>query len=310
MMKFLLWPSAVLLLWGSRAFAQTPAQPADPNTPIPAQPVQPAPVIAPPPAATNSAMSPGVPSTNAAAANASVPAPAGPQLFIIADGSLKAVLTELAQTWADGQDVSPQMPITLTNAGTMRAKIEAGGTWDLAIDADIGDTKALTDQGFLSPDDQRSLARNTLVIYGRAPLVKDDELDWFDLIGTEWKKVAIGNPALTASGRVAQRALGRHDLLDDDHKGDFIDVPNEMAGLQAIQRQQADAAFIFKTDLAAANVPGFGPVLIKPEDAPPIFYTAAIFRQVKNAPLARSFLDFISSSAARPIWTKYGFETD
>ena len=99
------------------------------------------------------------------------------------------------------------MPITLTNAGTMRAKIEAGGTWDLALDADVDETKEMTDKGFLLPASQQSLARNRVVIYGRAPLVKDDELDWFDLIGTEWKKVALGNPDLTASGRVAQYAL-------------------------------------------------------------------------------------------------------
>ncbi len=292
---------ALLLFFGAQARAQTPAQPVDPNTPLPAQPVQ---SVAPTPvAAPASAAPPAAVSTN-------VPAGTGPQVSIIADGSLKAVLSELAQTWADQQDVSPQMPITLTNAGTMRAKIEAGGTWDLALDADVDDVKALTDQGRLLADGQRSFARNTLVIYGRSPLVKDDDLDWFDLIGTEWKKVALGNPDLTASGRVAQRALGKHDLLDDDHKDNFASTPNEQAGLQAIQRQQVDAAFVFKTDLAAANIPGFQSFPLKSEDAPPIFYTGALLRQAPNAPLARAFLEFISSSAAHPIWMKYGFETD
>ena len=165
-------------------------------------------------------------------------APEGPLLAIIADSSLKAVLSELAQTWADAQQANPQVPITLTNAGTMRAKIESGGGWDLALDADVHDVKALTVSGFLLSDWQRSLARNSLVVYGRSPLVKDDDLDWFDLIGTEWKKVAMGNPGLTASGRVAQRALGKHDLLDDEHHNDFASVPNETAGLQAVQRSR------------------------------------------------------------------------
>jgi molybdate transport system substrate-binding protein len=300
-MKFLVPVLSFLLLFGAQAHAQTPAQPVDPNTPLPAQPVQP---IAPPPVAVPASAAP------PSAASTNVPAGTGPQLTIIADGSLKAVLSELAQTWADQQDVSPEMPITLTNAGTMRAKIESGGTWDLALDADVADVKVLTDRGRLLADGQRSIARNTLVIYGRTPLVKDDDLDWFDLIGTEWKKVALGNPDLTASGRVAQRALGQHDLLDDDHKGDFANTPNEQAGLQAIQRQQVDAAFVFKTDLAGANVPGFQMFPLKAEDAPPIFYTGALFRQAPDAALARAFLEFISSPAAHPIWMKYGFETD
>jgi molybdenum ABC transporter molybdate-binding protein len=293
-----------LFLLGIPTLGQTPAQPADPNTPIPAVPVQPVPVVTPPPAAP-AAASPPAPAADAASPNAG-----GPQLSIIADGSLKAVLSELAQTWADKQDTSPQLPITLTNAGTMRSKIEAGGTWDVAIDADVADVKAMTDHGFLLADGQRSLARNTVVIYGRSPLVKDDDLDWFDLIGTEWKKVAVGNPDLTASGRVAQRALGKHGLLDDDHKGDFIHTANETAALQLLQREQAEAAFVFKTDLADINLPGFESFPIKTEDAPPIFYTAAVFRLAKNAPLARSFLDFCGSAVARAIWAKYGFETD
>ena len=46
------------------------------------------------------------------------PAPA-PQVAVavIADSSLKQVLQELAQAWADTQDSGPQVPLTLTNAG-------------------------------------------------------------------------------------------------------------------------------------------------------------------------------------------------
>jgi len=301
------WCLALALVFcgGSLSQAQVPAQPADPNQAIPAQPVQPAaPAVAPIPAAPASA----TPSTDAT--TAAVPVTTGPSISIIADSSLKAVLQELAQTWADSQASSPEMPITLTNAGTMRAKIEAGGIWDLALDADVDDTKAMTTSGLLLPTGQQSLARNTLVIYGRAPLVKDDDLDWFDLIGTEWKKVAVGNPDLTASGRVAQYALRKHDLLDGDHKDVYVHAANENAALALLQREKADAAFVFATDLPGINLPGFQPFAIKAEDAPPVFYTAAIFRLAKSPDLALAFLKYISGESARPVWAKYGFETD
>jgi molybdate transport system substrate-binding protein len=284
-------------------YAQVPAQPADPNQPIPAQPVEPAAPAVVPATAVPATVAPPATATN-------LPVAAGPSVSIIADGSLKTVLQELAQTWADSQATSPQMPITLTNAGTMRAKIEAGGNWDLVIDADIDDTKAMTDKGLLLAEGQRSLARNSLVIYGRAPLVKDDDLDWFDLIGTEWKKVAMGNSDLTVSGRVAQRALKNHNLLDDDHKSIFVNGANESAALRLLQREKADAAFVFTTDLPTIDLPNFQPFPIKVEDAPPIFYTAAVFRLAKNPDLARAFLQYCGSDGARAIWTKYGFETD
>jgi len=278
----------------------TPAQPADPSQARPALPVVPD-SITPPKAA--------APSTNSA------PPATAPQagVAVIADSSLKAVLQELAQTWADSQDSSPQVPLTLTNAGTLRVKVESassGSAWDVIISADVADVKAMTDKGLLSADGQRSLARNTVVVCGRKALVKDDELDWFDLIGTEWKKVALGNPDLVASGRVAKRALQKHGLLDDEHKDTFVYAQTETLAMAVAQREQADAVFVYKTDAVASKLPGFDIFPLKTEDAPPVFYTAAVCRLAKNPTQARAFIDYCGSEAAKPVWAKYGFETN
>ena len=278
----------------------TPAQPVDPNQARPALPVVPD-SITPPQMAT--------PSTNNAPAT---PAPLV-AVTIIADSSLKLVLQELAQTWADSLDSSPQVPLTMTNAGTLRAKVEsatADSAWDVVISADVVDVKEMTDKGMLSGDGQRSLARNTLVVYGRKALVKDDDFDWFDLIGTEWKKVALGNPDLVASGRVAEHALQKHDLLGDDHKDLYAYAPTESLALAVVQREQADAVFFYKTDAARVSLPGFDLYPVKTDDAPPIFYTAAVSRLAKNPSQARAFIDFCGSDAAKAIWAKYGFETN
>jgi molybdate transport system substrate-binding protein len=274
-----------------------PAQPADPNQARPALPVVPD-SITPPESAT--------PSTNGA--------PTTPTsqvaVSIIADSSLKAVLQELAQGWADSLDNSPQVPITLTNAGTLLAKVESAPNWDVVICADVDDAKQLTDRGVVLPDGQRSLARNTLVIYGRKALVKDDDLDWFDLIGTEWKKVALGNPDLVASGRVAKRALLKHNLLGDDHKDVFTYAPTDALALAVVQREEADALFLYKTDAMRLSLPGFDVFPITSDDAPPIFYIASVSRLAKNPAQARAFIDYCGGEAAKPIWAKYGYETN
>ena len=278
----------------------TPAQPADPNQPRPAQPVVPDTVTPPRPA---------TPSTNSAP-----PASASQgSVAIIADSSLKQVLQELAQAWADSQDSGPQVPLTLTNAGTLRAKVEdasSGSVWDVIISADVADVKEMTDKGLLFADGQRSLARNTLVVYGRKALVKDDDLDWFDLIGTEWKKVALGNPDLVASGRGARRALQKHDLLGDEHKDTFVYAPTEALALAVVQREQADAVFVYKTDAATLSLPGFDVFPVKTGDAPPVFYTAAVCRLAKNPAQARAFIDYCGGDAAKAVWARYGFETN
>lgn len=281
-----------------------PAVPADPHQARPAVPVVPDSIT--PRAQVAQPATPA--STNATSSN--MPAAAAVQISVIADSSLKLVLQELAQAWADSQDSSPQVPLTLTNAGTLRVKVENGPAWDVVISADVGDVKELTSKGLLFADDQRSLARNTLVVYGRKALVKDDDLEWFDLIGTEWKKVALGSADLVESGRVAQRALQKHGLLDDDHKGDFIYAQTEAQALAAVQRDQAEAVFFYKTDAARIQIPGFDLFPVATEDAPPIFYVAAVGKLAKNPTLARAFIDFCGSEPAKAIWAKYGFETN
>ncbi len=271
-----------------------PAQPVDPNQAIPAQPVEKA-----------------VPAHPGAPANTppSVPAPAV-SVSIIADSSLRGVLQELAQAWADSQPDNPKMALTLTNAGTLRARLQADQEWDVVIGADADDLKTMTYKGLLVPDGQRPLARNTLVLYGRKALVKDEDPDWFDLVGIEWKKVALGNPDLVASGRVARRALQKHGLFDEDHQVIYTKAATEALALQVVERDQADAVFVYRSDLAGVQLPGFEVFPLDTTEAPPVFYIAAVGRLAKNPGGAAAFINFCGSEAAREIWTRHGFETN
>ena len=275
----------------SHAQTATPAQPVDPSQPIPAQPALPS-------------------SPQASPISTNAPTATAPTVTVLADSSLRAVLQALAQAWADDQPDSPQVPLSLTNAGTIRAQLQSNPAWDVVIDADLDDVKAMTDQGLLSPEGQHSLARNTLVLFGRSPIVKEDAPDWFDLIGTEWKKVALGDPDLTVSGRVARHALQQHGLFDDDHKGLYSYAPTETRALQIAEREQVDAVFLYRTDAAGISLPGFEIVPLGSTDAPPVFYTAALGRLSKNPVAARAFIEFCAGEAARDIWKKFGFETN
>jgi molybdate transport system substrate-binding protein len=298
-MSRLLFALVFWLTLHASCFAQpaAPAQPASPDQARPATPVN------------VDELTPNrvaAPATNAAPAQPS----AGASVSVIAESSLKAVLAELAQTWADNQDNSPQVPLTLTNSGTILAKVEGGPGYDVVISANIDDIKAMTEKSILLGDDQPMLARNVVVIYGRKALLKDDELEWFDLIGNEWKKIALGKPDQVASGRVAQHALQKHDLLGDDHKDLYTYAMTDSLALGVLQRDQADAAFAFKTDAVKLNLNGFEIFPVDSTDAPPVFYTAAVCRSSKNPVQARAFIDFCTSDAAKAIWAKYGFETN
>src|SRR5271167_2235281 len=114
------------------AQSATPAQPVSPDQARPATPVAPdelTPNANPTTSgASMSAVTP-APSTNAPPAAA--PAPAN--LSVIAESSLKAVLAELTQAWADNQDNNPQVPLAFTSSGIIAAKAATTGDYDVVI---------------------------------------------------------------------------------------------------------------------------------------------------------------------------------
>lgn len=272
------------LLLGLMAFlplsAQVPAQPLDPNQATPAP----------------------VPSTNQA------PADNTPVLSIAAESSLHQVMQELAQSWADSRDDGPQIKLKLTNTGTLRTWAEKKEPYDLYLDASVDDVQSLTSSGALENGGQRLLASNRLAVYGRVAVEKDDELDWFDLVGTQWHKVALGNPDLTSLGRASVKALQKHDLWNDDNKGLYLMGETEKVALNYLQQEQADAVISYQTELANLNIPGFELYPVKATDAPPVFYTAAISHGAQAPSLALDFIKFCATEDARAIWRKNGFD--
>ncbi|MEJ0000098.1 MAG: substrate-binding domain-containing protein [Verrucomicrobiota bacterium] len=160
---------------------------------------------------------PAVPSANAAPAAP----PAEATVAVIAESSLKAVLSNSRRP---GPTASPTARRCRLRSPTL-ARSSPGSRptpgFDVVISASIDDIKTLTDRTLVLPTASASLARNSVVIYGRKALLKDDDLEWFDLVGSEWKKVALGKPDLVSSGRVAQRALQKRGLINDDNKDVF-----------------------------------------------------------------------------------------
>ena len=122
MKRFLRCGILTLFLAGT-ASAQTvtPPRPVDPNQVLPPEstnlpsPVPPPPLGAPSPDSTNADATPAAPVA----------------LTVVAESSLKQVLQELAQNWADSLDTSPQVPLTLTNSERSGARWRAArcGTW-------------------------------------------------------------------------------------------------------------------------------------------------------------------------------------
>lgn len=230
-------------------------------------------------------------------------------LNVTADSTLRNVLPELAQAWADSQ---PSMSVNLefANAATMQTQLVQGKAGDVVIFASESDAKEAAKRGFVLEKDQKIVARNELVVFGRKALLKDEELDWYDLLAREWDTLALGNPSLTASGRAAQSAIKKHDL-GGKLKGDGVHLGgNEADALNFVRRDEADAVFVLRSDLIKTTLDGYVIYPVDAGDYPAIRYLAAPAKSSPNLEAARSFIQFIGAKESLDTWKKWGFPTE
>ncbi|PAW77728.1 MAG: molybdate ABC transporter substrate-binding protein [Verrucomicrobia bacterium Tous-C9LFEB] len=227
-------------------------------------------------------------------------------LVIVADNTLRAALPELTQIWADKQ---PDMNVELqfTNAETMQKQIVDNKGGDVLIFANADDLKEATKRGYILASEQKQIARNDLIVYGRKALLPDEELEWFDLVAREWETLALGDPSRTASGRAAQAALKKHDLEARVKGKETRLCGNEAAALDCARRAEVEAVFVLNTDLGKTVIDGFVAYPINRADYPGIFYIAAPTKNTKAPSAARSYIQSLAAPESLPIWTKYGF---
>jgi molybdate transport system substrate-binding protein len=229
-------------------------------------------------------------------------------LAVAADSSLRGALQELAQAWADNTDDNKKVELSISNVETLKNEVAKGAPWDVVILAGADEARQLTEQGKLDPQGQRNIARNELVVLGKKALLKDEEPEWHDLVRNEWRRMALGNPALTASGRFAQKAMEKRDLWDRV-KAEARLAPTETLALDFARRNDADGVFIFRTDLKGITLDMYEVYPVDPKDHPPVLYVAAVVKGAAKGALGRDFMQFLVSEEAMLVWKKWGFPT-
>ncbi len=230
-------------------------------------------------------------------------------ISIIADSSLRSVLPQLVQDWADSQN-DMKVDLQFTNAGILQSQLVEGKAGDVVIFASSVDAREAAKRGFIVGSEQKTFARNELVVYGRKAILKDEELDWYDLLAREWDQFALGDPAKTTSGRPAISEIEKHGL-SARMKGEGVHLGgNEAVTLDFAKRGEADAVFLYRTDLAKATVEGFTVFPIDAGDYPALSYVAAPAKTTKALETARSFIQSLGGKEAQETLRKAGYGVD
>jgi len=127
-----------------------------------------------------------------------------------------------------------------------------------------------------------------------------------DLNKPEVKQIGVGTPETVPAGKYTQEALTNLGYWDS-LKPKFV-FAKDVKQVLAYVETGNDAGFVYLSDSKASEKVD---VLINlPENShEPIIYPAAIIADTNNREAAEEFLEYLQTSEAKQIFTKYGFKT-
>lgn len=211
------------------------------------------------------------------------------EVRVFAAASLGEAIREIAAAYE--KKTGDRIILNFGGSGMLARQIEHGAPADLFLSADEARMNALQLQQLIVPVTRKSLLSNTLVLVGS------------ELASAE--RIALGDPRIVPAGAYAKVWLertGQWAALAPK----VIPTDNVRGALAAVASGDADAAIVYRTDLAIA--PGV-PIVreIAREEGPDISYPFALLSNAENAAGARRFLDHLRSPEALRTFQRHGF---
>lgn len=226
-------------------------------------------------------------------------------ITVSAAASLTEAFTEMEKEFEnDNPDID--VVFNFAASGALRTQIEGGAPVDVFASADQDQMDILQSRGFIYNDTRGDFVENSMVMIvpkGNEPGLTSME----DLTKPEVKNIAIGNPETVPAGKYAKESLINAGLWDSV-SGKTLLGENVKQVLVYVERGEADAGFVFRTDASSAQPDTIEVVTTAPVEAP-ITYPIAVVSSTQHREEAQQFIDFVTGETGSSIMEKYGFTT-
>jgi len=228
-----------------------------------------------------------------------VPAFAGDVHLSIA-ASLKEVINELSAAYAKSNP-SVRFVKNFGASGALAKQIENGAPADIFISANLEWMDYLKSRKLADTGSIGTFAYNTLVFAGVTARVSSLE----DLSGLN--RIAIGSPKSVPAGEYATEALKKAGL-DKKLEKKFVMAKDVRECLMYAEMGEVDGAFVYRTDALQARKAKI--LFTVPQKLyPRVTYPMALTVSGARNADAAGFMRFLRSGAAKPVLSKYGFDT-
>lgn len=227
-------------------------------------------------------------------------APEGGTPVVSAAASLTDVLTGAVRRYEaeTGQTVA----LNFAGSNVLARQIRSGAPVDLFISADEAQMVAV--EAEIVPGTRVTLLSNGLVV-----AVPSDRARRMasaaDLLADDVRRIAVGEPSAVPAGVYARRYLESQGIWQALQPR-LVPMGSVRLALAAVEQGAADAAIVFRTDVASSRS-ATSAFEVPLDEGPPISYPAAILRTGQHPDAARRFLAYLRGPEASAIFTEAGF---
>lgn len=224
------------------------------------------------------------------------------ELTVSAASSLTNVFRDIARHY-EARHPGNTIRLNFAASGTLLQQMTRGAPVDVLATADQDTMDQAEAKGLVVASERRNFARNTLVVI--VPVDSRLRLNRLqDMVRSDIRRVAMGNPASVPAGRYALRALqesGAWPALQSR----IIHTQNVRQSLDYVARGEVDAGFVYATD-PLAQAENVRVAFTVPLDTP-VHYPAAPATDSANAEAARLFVCYLLSPEAQALLARAGF---
>jgi molybdate transport system substrate-binding protein len=223
-------------------------------------------------------------------------------VLVAAAVSLSAVLEELGAQYT--RDTGQPLRFNFAASNVLARQILEGASVDVFVSADEAQMRLIVDAGLAEAGGRVPLVTNQLAV-----VVRDDWTGAMqtlaDLMRPGVTRIALGDPAAVPAGVYAKQALERAGVWGAV-RDRVVPSVSVRAALAAVDEGHADAAVVYRTDVAVARRARLA-FVVAPRDAPAIAYPAAVMARAPHVAAARALLAWLRQPAAGAVFERHGF---
>lgn len=237
------------------------------------------------------------------------PAAQAGEMLVSAAASLREALQEAGQAFQT-QHPGAKVAFNFGASGALASQIEQGAPVDAFASANQEHLDRLARQGLLLDQTRRDFTANALVLIqpGHGPALAQPG----DLLGSQVRRLALGDPATVPAGQYARQALTSLGLWEA-LRPKLVLAADVRQVREYVLRGEVDAGLVFASDMArrpgAEPLPARVALTLDPGLHDPILYPAAVLKGSRQPREAAAFLDFLVSPAGQAILARWGFQT-